>query len=62
MTAVSRVRQADLDRALKAARRAGMGRVEIEPSGKIIIIADEASSAIPVNEWDEVFDEAPRSS
>jgi hypothetical protein len=55
-------RQADLSRALKAAQAAGVavGRVEIEPTGKIVMVFGKA----PVpgqpapgepNEWDDVL-------
>lgn len=48
--------QADVKRALKAARSAGeQVRVEIEPSGKIIILPLAKSGAERTeNEWDAV--------
>ena len=49
------LRQADLWRALRAAKVAGIdvGRFEIDPSGKIIIIAKdtEEASLSPFDEW-----------
>ncbi|WP_394887564.1 hypothetical protein ACG873_21880 [Mesorhizobium sp. AaZ16] len=53
-------RQADLSRALKAWRSAGLelGRVEIEPSGKIVMTPRRGESD-PVNgypnEWDDTL-------
>lgn len=54
----STFRQSDITRVLKAARAAGVDiRVEIEPSGKIVIIPmkDAATNADSFNEWDEVL-------
>lgn len=47
-------RQADLARALKAAAAAGVhvGRIEIDPSGKIIIVANQQDAA-PHNALDD---------
>ena len=47
--------QAKLGRAIRAAREAGMlvARVEIEPSGKIVLITVGADGAVcPPNPWD----------
>jgi hypothetical protein len=63
-------RQSDLTRALKAALAAGIGvaRVEIDPNGKIAVIAGEPSyinaseqlngDAGKQNPWDEVLNGA----
>ncbi|MGE0178949.1 MAG: hypothetical protein AB7O91_03910 [Sphingomonas sp.] len=58
MSAAVRFRQADLTRAIRAARKGGIEdpRVEIEPGGKIVIMA--AAAARPAaNPWDEVLEE-----
>lgn len=58
MTAPARFKQADVARAYKALTGAGMrvGRVEIDPTGKIIILGDrDAAKSAAVNEWDELF-------
>jgi hypothetical protein len=53
-------RQADLSRAIKATVSAGLevGRVEIDPSGKIVILParkGERSQGDRSNEWDDVL-------
>lgn len=55
MTAPARIRQADLTRALKAAQAAGLGdvRVEVEPSGKIVIMSGALAKADERNPWDD---------
>ena len=47
-------RQADLSRALKATVAAGLeiGRVEIDPSGKIVITTKQDASAEPGSDFD----------
>lgn len=48
-------RQADVTKAVMAARRAGMRveRFEIEPGGKITVVAVDPPAGAPRNEWDE---------
>ena len=57
MTARARFREADLVRVLKAVEKAGVGpsRVEIDPSGKIVILPGDAPPPAAANEWDEVL-------
>lgn len=55
--AASRFRQADLSRAIKAAQAAHfrIGRIEIDPNGKIVILSESAAPSAAANEWDEVL-------
>jgi tRNA(Arg) A34 adenosine deaminase TadA len=56
VTAPARFRQADLTRALKAAKAAGIdvGQVVLEPSGKIVIMpAGRTEGESEPNPWDE---------
>lgn len=57
MTAPARFRQADITRAIRAAKAAGAAevRVEIEPGGKIIIMTGRAAAPESSNPWDEVI-------
>ncbi|HEX7873963.1 MAG TPA: hypothetical protein VF475_13695 [Sphingobium sp.] len=62
MTAQARFRQADVTRAMKAAKRAGYPavRIEIDRAGKITILASGEDAALPApaaNPWDEVYDQ-----
>ena len=52
-------READLTRALKAAKKAGanVARAEVARDGKIVLVLKkdgEASSGNEINEWDEI--------
>lgn len=50
-----RFKQADVTRALRGAQAAGMriGKVEIDPTGKIVILSDTAAPARgSANPWD----------
>ena len=55
---VSKFRQSELSRAIKAVQGAGLhvGRIEIEPDGKIIVSTDVTlnTSDESKNEWDTV--------
>ena len=54
MTAPARFKQDDLTRAVRGLANAGMrvGRVEIEPSGKIVILSDAIAPVGKPNAWD----------
>jgi hypothetical protein len=43
----ARISQADINRALRAARQAGAAAVEVQPSGVIRILLDEAPAVAP---------------
>jgi KaiC/GvpD/RAD55 family RecA-like ATPase len=52
----SSFKQSDVTRALRGAGKAGLRvhRIEIEPGGKIVIIADDVNArADATNPWDE---------
>lgn len=60
MTQPSRFKQSDLTRAIKAVEAAGMhvGRIEIDPNGRIVLHAVTASgTAMPRREssWDDLL-------
>ncbi len=58
MTAPARFTKADLVRAFKAAEEADVRvRIEIEPSGKMVILTESgaASAAANSNSWDKVL-------
>ncbi|OYY70351.1 hypothetical protein [Sphingomonas sp. 28-63-12] len=50
-------RQSDLTRAVKGVAAAGVrvGRVEIDPNGKIIVMAETLLQATSSGSWDEVL-------
>jgi hypothetical protein len=51
-------KEADLTRALRAAKKAGANvtRAEVARDGKIVLVLDgEASSGNEINEWDEMY-------
>ena len=56
-------RQQDVVRALKSVRAAGIEvtRVEIDKTGKIVMVTSKASTELPEleNPWDEVRHETP---
>jgi len=54
---VARFKQADLTRAVRGAQKAGMrvGRVEIDPNGRIVILSDNGPAPAGANEWDVVL-------
>lgn len=49
--------ESDLSRALRAARKAGLeiARVEIDQSGKIVLVTGEPETVGRANEWDDVL-------
>lgn len=57
MTAPARFKQEDLTRAVRGAERAGMrvGRVEITPDGRIVLVSESVSPKGASNPWDEQF-------
>jgi len=57
MTHAARFKQVDLTRAVRGAQAAGMriGRIEIDPNGKIVILSERTAPARGPNEWDEVL-------
>lgn len=59
MTAPAAFKQSDLVRAARAMKRADVpiARIEIEPGGRIVIVAGEPAPADPsaFNPWDEVL-------
>ncbi|MBO0749850.1 MAG: hypothetical protein J2O44_05420 [Porphyrobacter sp.] len=60
MSAPARFRQADVRRAIAAAREAGItvARVEIGPDGRIVIVAGEAMTAANSNPLDRLLPHA----
>lgn len=55
MTAPARFKQDDLTRAVRGLANAGLrvGRVEIEPSGKIVILSEGTAAPAKRNAWDD---------
>jgi len=55
VTAPARFKQIDVERALKAAQNAGVEdvRIELEPGGKIVILAGRLAKASERNPWDD---------
>lgn len=60
MTAPARFKQDDIKRAVAGVTAAGMrvGRVEIDPSGKIVILSDTVAPAADPNPWDAAIGKA----
>ena len=60
MTAPARFSQADVTRAVAGVTKAGMrvGRVEIDPNGKIVIMSESVAPPADVNPWDAVLGKA----
>lgn len=50
-------KQVDVERAAKGAKAAGLrvARIEIDRTGKIVIVASAGDKPTAANEWDEVF-------
>lgn len=57
MSLPARFRQADVTRAIKAATAAGMrvGRIEIDPNGRIVILPESATPSRGKSSWDDVL-------
>jgi len=55
MTAAARFKQDDVARAVRGVMKAGMrvGRVEIDPNGRIVILAESSAPADAPNPWDK---------
>jgi len=55
MTAPSRFKQDDVTRAVKGATAAGMrvGRVEIDPNGRIVVLSESVAPPTARNDWDD---------
>lgn len=58
----ARFKTSDITRAFKGALAAGVEcpRVEVDPSGRIVVLADRSDASVPavseaVNPWDEVL-------
>jgi hypothetical protein len=59
MRGASRFRERELARALRAAKRVGGERVELDPAaGKISVVLGKANEATDANPWDEVSTDA----
>jgi hypothetical protein len=52
-------READLTRALKAAKKAGVdvARCEIDKTGKIVLVLGKEGGNIEANEWDQWYEQ-----
>lgn len=55
MTTAARFKQVDVTRAVKGAVAAGLrvGRVEIDPNGKIVILSESVAPIRGPNPWDQ---------
>jgi len=55
VTAVARIRQADIARALKAAKAAGFDdvRVDITPAGTLSVLTGKLAEKTEPNPWDD---------
>ncbi len=60
MTAPGRFKQEDITRAVAGATKAGMriGRIEIDPTGKIVILSETVAPAVDPNPWDAALGKA----
>ena len=56
MTAPARFKKEDLARAVSGCEKGGMrvGRVEIDPNGKIVILSEKIAPPADPNPWDTV--------
>lgn len=57
MSAAARFKEADITRAVRGATKAGMlvGRIEIDPNGKIVILSEAVAPPVDPNPWDDVL-------
>ncbi len=57
VTVAAKFKQQDVTRAVKGAKAAGMrvGRVEIDPNGRIVILSESVAPASEPNPWDTVL-------
>ena len=55
MTAPARFKQQDVTRAVQGVIKAGMrvGRVEIDPNGRIIVLSESVAPVTERNPWDK---------
>ena len=60
MSAAARFKEADVTRAVRGATNAGMmvGRIEIDPNGKIVILSESVAPPADPNPWDIVIGKA----
>lgn len=60
MTAAARFRKEDVARAVSGCEKAGMrvGRVEIDPNGKIVIVSETVAPPVEPNPWDVTLGKA----
>jgi hypothetical protein len=56
----SRLKERDLTKAFKAAKKAGINvRIDVAVDGKLSIVPVETEDAMKPNPWDEVLDQDP---
>lgn len=54
MTVPARITQADMERAVKAARKAGGARVIVDlANGKLEIVLQEGADDVPTDQWSD---------
>lgn len=60
MTAPARFRKEDVARAVSGCEKAGMrvGRVEIDPNGRIVIVSEAVAPPVDPNPWDTILAKA----
>lgn len=57
MSAAARFKEADVTRAVRGAKKGGMmvGRIEIDPNGKIVILSETVAPPVDPNPWDDLL-------
>jgi hypothetical protein len=57
MSAAARFKEADVTRAVRGATKAGMmvGRIEIDPNGKIVILSESVAPPVDPNPWNDLI-------